>query len=94
MSEDRNARVQARYDELMHGGKHGHYETLFRIVREEVDRVSNKAELLQEDIDSLHMCLDERGAPRAVSGKTLSMWGRVKCLVDRLALTQTGSDHE
>jgi hypothetical protein len=35
---ERNARVQARYDELMREGKHGHYETLFRIVREEVER--------------------------------------------------------
>lgn len=36
--ETRNARVQARYDELMAEGKHGHYETLFRVVREEVSR--------------------------------------------------------
>ncbi len=34
----RNARVQARYDELIREGKHGHYETLFRVVREEVER--------------------------------------------------------
>jgi hypothetical protein len=34
----RNARVSARYDELMREGKHGHYETLFRVVREEVER--------------------------------------------------------
>ena len=34
----RNARVQARYDELMHEGKHGHYETMSRVVREEVER--------------------------------------------------------
>ena len=36
--EIRNARVQARYDELMREGKHGHYETMFRVVREEVER--------------------------------------------------------
>lgn len=35
---ERNRRVQARYDELMREGKHGHYETLFRVVREEVER--------------------------------------------------------
>ena len=35
---DRNMRVQARYDALMHEGKHGHYETMFRVVREEVER--------------------------------------------------------
>lgn len=33
----RNARVQARYDALMAAGKHGHYETMFRLVREEVE---------------------------------------------------------
>lgn len=36
--EDRNKRVQTRYDELMKIGRHGHYETLFQIVREEVER--------------------------------------------------------
>ena len=33
---ERNSRVQGRYDELMHEGRRGHYETMFRIVREEV----------------------------------------------------------
>lgn len=32
----RNRRVAARWDELSAAGKHGHYETLFQIVREEV----------------------------------------------------------
>lgn len=36
---ERNARVQARYDELMREGKHGHYETLFKVVNEEVARL-------------------------------------------------------
>ena len=36
--EERNARVQARYDELMREGKRGHYEALFRVVLEEVKR--------------------------------------------------------
>ena len=35
---ERNKRVQARYDELMAIGKRGHYETMFRVVREEVER--------------------------------------------------------
>ena len=35
---ERNKRVQSRYDGLMQTGKHGHYETLFRVVREEVER--------------------------------------------------------
>lgn len=34
----RNKRVADRYAELMHIGKHGHYETMFQIVREEVER--------------------------------------------------------
>lgn len=34
---ERNMRVQDRYDALMRAGKHGHYETMFRVVREEVD---------------------------------------------------------
>lgn len=34
---ERATRVQARYDALMSGGKHGHYETMFKIVREEVE---------------------------------------------------------
>ncbi len=30
-----NSRVQKRYNELMAIGKHGHYETMFKIVHEE-----------------------------------------------------------
>lgn len=33
---ERNGRVAARWDELSAAGRHGHYETLFQIVREEV----------------------------------------------------------
>lgn len=33
----RNVRVSARYDELMREGKHGHYETMFQVVREEAE---------------------------------------------------------
>ncbi len=40
---ERNARVQARYDELMAEAKHGHYETMFRVVREEIDRLATAA---------------------------------------------------
>lgn len=35
---ERNTRVQTRYDDLMSEGRHGHYETMFRIVREEIER--------------------------------------------------------
>jgi hypothetical protein len=34
---ERAARVQARYDALMNDGKHGHYETMFKVVREEIE---------------------------------------------------------
>lgn len=39
----RNIRVQARYDQLMTEGKHGHYETMFRVVREEVEAATTEA---------------------------------------------------
>lgn len=35
--EKRNKWAQTRYDALMSEGKHGHYETLFRVVREAVE---------------------------------------------------------
>jgi hypothetical protein len=35
---ERNKRIQARYNQLMVEGKHGHWETIFRIVREEIER--------------------------------------------------------
>lgn len=34
----RNDRVAERYDELRHIDRHGHYETLFQVVREEIER--------------------------------------------------------
>jgi len=35
---ERNKRVQLRYDGLMAQGKHGHYETMFQVVNEEIER--------------------------------------------------------
>jgi cytidylate kinase len=46
---ERNKRVQARYDELMAEGKHGHYETLFRVVREELDAEREQCALIAEN---------------------------------------------
>lgn len=39
----------------------------------------NKAELLAEDIECLHMALDKAGVPRTdgIEGPVFSMWGRV-----------------
>lgn len=45
---ERNSRVQARYDELMREGKHGHYETMFCLVSEEVQRERNRCALIAE----------------------------------------------
>ena len=36
-NEERNAFVERRYDELRLEGKHGHYECMFRVVREIVE---------------------------------------------------------
>jgi len=44
-NQERNARVQSRYDELMREGRHGHYETLFKIVREEVESICAERDL-------------------------------------------------
>lgn len=41
---ERNRRVSARWDELSAAGKHGHYETLFQVVREEVERADEPRE--------------------------------------------------
>lgn len=44
---------------------------------------SNRADLLAEDIEALHMCLDHRKVPREDdAGAIYSMWGRVLRLVD------------
>lgn len=40
-----NAFVQQRYDELMREGKHGHYETMFRVVREAIDMNQSNREI-------------------------------------------------
>ncbi|MBA3773855.1 MAG: hypothetical protein H0X13_15595 [Ramlibacter sp.] len=44
--QQRNTRVKVRYDELMAEGKRGHYECLFAVAREEVDRAALEGVLL------------------------------------------------
>lgn len=46
---ERNFRVKARYAELDREGKHGHYETMFRIVREEVERERERCAKVAEN---------------------------------------------
>ena len=41
MGLERNKRVQNRYDELAALGKHGHYETMFQVVNEEIARAKS-----------------------------------------------------
>ena len=44
----------------------------------------NKAELLAEDIECLHMCLDDLVIPRNDgNGNVYSMWGRVQKAIAR-----------
>ena len=40
---DRNIRIAKRWDELSATGKHGHYETLFQVVNEEIALLSAPA---------------------------------------------------
>ncbi len=56
--EDRNRRVATRYDELLRAGKHGHYETLFRVVREEVEA---ERERIGREAAAIADALGERG---------------------------------
>lgn len=50
----RNKRAQDRYDELMREAKHGHYETLFRVVREAVeDEREQCAQVADEHFENL-----------------------------------------
>ena len=50
---------------------------------EKLNSAENKAELLAEDIECLHMCLDDAGVPRTdEKGNTYSMWGRVRLFKD------------
>ena len=53
---DENYRVQERYDNLMAEGKHGHYETLFCIVREETEiaRQDGKLEAAEHILQMWH----------------------------------------
>lgn len=47
----RNARVQARYNALMQEGKHGHYETMFKVVREEVEAERERCAQVAEHLN-------------------------------------------
>lgn len=43
----------------------------------EVDDIRfNALELKAEEVECVHMCLNDRGIPWAVDGEKLSLWGR------------------
>ena len=49
----RNIRVQDRYDELMRIGRHGHYETMFQVVREEIESLRQQLASCDAEIERL-----------------------------------------
>jgi hypothetical protein len=71
----RNFRVKSRYDELMREGKHGHYETMFRVVREEIDRLSaSPPEPTREQVEELAHIIDPEafGLPNNIEDGTIT----------------------
>lgn len=56
----------------------GGLSDLTDVLERRLAMAENKAELLAEDIECLHMCLDGLGIPRADGGNVYSMWGRVQ----------------
>ena len=58
-STSRNIRVQDRYDELMRIGRHGHYETMFQVVREETEslrqQLADMTEAYAKVTERIHM---------------------------------------
>lgn len=47
-----------------------------------IDILKNKIELLEEDLDCIHMYLDEVGAPVYYETEKLSIVGRIKHLLE------------
>lgn len=61
---ERNAWVELRYDALMAEGKHGHYETLFRIVREAIEAAVEVEREACAKLADLSAALDRRKGER------------------------------
>lgn len=76
---ERNCRAQARYDELMRDGKHGHYETMFRVVREEVEAERERcATICESRIDDREQARAALAAAKALAeGSTRDKIGRL-----------------
>ena len=96
--EERNARVQKRWDELWREGKHGHYETLFRVVREEVERAERERDVYkaqfekdynESDVQALMRVMAELEEARALLKEALRCMKEAK---HRWAPSTTNSD--
>ncbi len=62
-------------------------------MNKEMEPKDNKIELLQEDIECVHKYLDDECVERTLNGKTLSLVGRIKRLID-YASTEKASNNE
>ena len=58
-------------------------------LREEVERLRNQLELSEEDIDCVHMWLDDCSIPRSKGDNTYSIVGRIQCLLEVKAAKET-----
>lgn len=54
-----------------------------------IGTMQNRIDLMQEEFDCIHQCLDNAKAPRDEGGKALSVWGRVL----RMPRTPCGECH-
>ena len=53
-------------------------------ISAQLSLLKNKVYLLEQDIECLHMNLDDEGIPRKDGGGNVySMWGRVNLLLER-----------
>lgn len=78
---ERNRRVSHRWDELSASGKHGHYETLFHIIREEVQRAE---EANEEMIRGMTEMADRFTARMDGAGEQIT---RLKAIIGQIETT-------
>jgi hypothetical protein len=84
---ERNKRVQARYDELMQAGKHGFYESMFRVVREEVERDRNASQRTEQQAGAAAL---QPSASAEPVQEVLSLLANLAAIVR----VQNGNQHE
>ena len=61
-------------------------------INKEMEPKDNKIELLQEDIECVHKYLDDEDVERTLNGKTLSLVGRIKRLIDYVSIDKASND--